>query len=378
MTSMINPTQLARQLAAEFAQRADAADRAGKLPSEDVQALRDSGYLTISVPREYGGAGLSLGECVEAQLELAQGSGSTAMVAAMQIHAFGNARETDAWPAPYLERLSCLAVEEGALVNGIASEPVMGSPSRGGRFHTYAEPHDQGWRINGHKNWSTGGTHLTHMLVSMSVDEETGLMIVPNNIDGVGWVETWGDSLSLRASDSHDVYFKDVIVPQDNLIPRAKSDKRMPNAWFPMMMAATYLGVALAARAAIIRYALDRVPTALGRPIATLPKIQRQIGEIDLELQAARLLLLDTAHQWEGDPAFYPRIVAAKHLASETAIRATDHVLRVAGGNAISHSLPFERFFRDVRGGIAHPPSGDTALEIIGKAAIEQTTPLSS
>lgn len=365
---------LARQLAAQIAPRADAADRAGKLPPEDVRALRESGYLTLSVPREYGGMGLGLGECVAAQLELAQGSGSTAMVAAMQTHVFGNAAETNAWTTPYLERLSRLAVDEGALVNSIASEPVMGSPSRGGRFHTYAEPHADGWRINGHKNWSTGGTHLTHMLVGLSIGEDTALMLVPNHLPGVEWAETWGDSLSLRASDSHDVYFRDVIVPADNLIPRAPSDKRTPNAWFPVLTAATYLGVALAARSAIIRYTLDRVPTALGKPIATLPKIQRQIGEIDLELQAARTLLLDVATQWRGSPADYPRIVAAKHLATEAAIHATDGVMRVAGGNAIAHSLPFERYFRDVRGGIAHPPSGDSALEIIGQAAIEAET----
>lgn len=372
MTSKTDSLTLARQLAAEIAQRADAADRAGQLPAEDVAALRESGYLTLSVPRECGGAGLSLGECVEAQLVLAQGSGSTAIVAAMQIHVFGNARETDAWTPPYLERFSRLAVEEGALFNGIASEPMLGSPSRGGRFHTFAEPHAQGWCINGHKNWSTGGRHLTHLLVSLSIGEEAGLMLVPNHLEGVEWAETWRDSLSLRASDSHDVFFKDVIVPGDNLIPRARSDKRTPNAWFPMLMAATYLGVALAARDAIIRYALDRVPTALGKPIATLPKIQRQIGEIDLQLQAARLLLVDTAHQWRGDPVMYPRIVAAKHLASETALSATEAVMRVAGGNAISHSQPFERFFRDARGAIAHPPTGDTALEIIGKAAIDE------
>lgn len=371
-----SPLETARQLAADIATRADEADRQGKLPLEDVQALRESGYLAFSVPTEYGGAGLTLAECVAAQLELAQGSGSTAIVAAMPVHLFGNARETRPWPEQHFERFCRAIVEEGALFNSIASEPVLGSPSRGGRFHTHAVPHADGWCVNGHKNWSTGGRHLTHLLVGLTVEDDTGVMLVQNNQPGVEWVETWGDSLSLRASDSHDVYFKDVIVPHDALIVRGKGEKqRSPNPWFPMMMAATYLGVALGAREVVIRYALERVPTALGRPIATLPAIQRQIGEIDLLLQSARTFLLAVAQEWRGDEdsraALYPRIVAAKHLATEAAISATEKVMRVAGGSAIAHTLPFERYFRDTRAGISHPPSGDTALEIVGQQAIK-------
>ncbi|MCA9920470.1 MAG: acyl-CoA dehydrogenase family protein, partial [Anaerolineales bacterium] len=62
---------LATSLAQQFATRADEADREGVLPAEDVAALKESGYLGISVPREFGGYGLTLRECVAAQLALA-------------------------------------------------------------------------------------------------------------------------------------------------------------------------------------------------------------------------------------------------------------------------------------------------------------------
>jgi alkylation response protein AidB-like acyl-CoA dehydrogenase len=375
-TQTDSAVELARQLAADFATRADEADRIGRLPAEDIQALKESGYLALSVPQEYGGYGLSMRECIEAHLELAKGSGSTAMVAAMQLHLFGNARETHPWPQPYFERFARAAVE-GALFNSIASEPLMGSPSRGALFASRAVRDGDSFVINGHKNWSTGGKHLTYMLVGLMVDNDPALMLVPNDAPGIEWVETWSDSLSLRASDSDDVFFHDVRVPADHLVSAsADKTKSPPNAWFPMMVAATYLGVALAARDATIRYALERIPTALGKPIATLPAIQRQIGEIDLMLQTARLVMLDAASAWTGDDAnrraMYPRIVAAKHLATETAITATDKALRVAGGVSITRALPLERYFRDVRGGLSHPPSGDTALEIIGRNAIDQ------
>ena len=95
---------LAQQLAAEFAERADEADRLGALPQADVDSLQQSGYLGLSVPTEYGGLGLSLADCVAAQVELAQGSASTALVAGMQVHIFGHQREVCSWDEAWYER----------------------------------------------------------------------------------------------------------------------------------------------------------------------------------------------------------------------------------------------------------------------------------
>jgi alkylation response protein AidB-like acyl-CoA dehydrogenase len=237
------------------------------------------------------------------------------------------------------------------------------------------------YRIQGHKTWSTGGEHLTHLLVKLSlVDGGVGTIIVPQNTPGVRWVYSWRDALSLRASDSHDVYFDEVSVPRDNLLEHSENGKRgATNVWFPMVLSGLYLGAAIAARNTVIRYALERVPTALGKPIATLPKIQRQIGEIDMRLQAARALLLDVVRDWEGSAAQRQAIAApmtaAKTIVTETARQVTDQALQVAGGISLTQALPLERYFRDVRAGEMQPPSGDTALELIGRAAIAAYRP---
>lgn len=365
---------LAGTLAEEFATRADAADTMGTLPAADVAALQQSGYLGLSVPQAFGGMGLSMQDCVAAQLALAQGSASSALVAGMQVHIFGNEREVRAWPEEWYARF-CREAAAGALFNSIASEPAMGSPSRGGLPGSTAVPAaaGQGWVVNGRKTWSTGGRHLTHMLVRVRIEDEGGVVLVKQGMDGVRWEETWSDSLSLRASDSHDVIFEDVLIPPDYVIERG-GPKPPPNVWFPMIMSTIYLGSAIAARNCVIKFALERVPTALGKPIATLPKIQRQIGEIDVALQAARSLLMDVAGSWQGREAdraaMTARIAAAKTMVTETANDVTDKALRIAGGSSITKALPLERYFRDVRAGSMQPPSGDTALEIVGRAAI--------
>lgn len=366
-----------RELAARIAARADAADRAGRLPAADVADLRASGYFALSVPREHGGAGLSLRDCALAQLELAQASGSTAMVAAMPLHLFGAQRESSAWSPQHFAQL-CRLTSEGALLNSIASEPQLGSPSRGAIFRSNARRVEGGWLVNGHKNWSTGGRHLTHLLVSLDIEGDPAQVLVPNDAPGVCWEPTWRDALSLRASDSDDVYLRDVLVPEDHLLARHadSSTRNRPTPWFPVLTAATYLGVALAAREAAIRFALERVPTALGKPIASLPGIQRQVGEMDVELQAARLMVLEAARAWDEEREM-SGVVAAKLFANDSAIRASDRAMRIVGGQAITHALPLERCYRDVRGGLTHPPSGDLALELIGRNAIDSITRLS-
>jgi len=368
-----SPITMAQQLAKQFSSRADEADLNGILPIEDVQALKESGYLILSIPQEYGGFGLSLRDCLAAHLELAQGSASSAMVAGMQLHLFGHEREISSWPLAQFERLCKLAVG-GGLFNAVASEPELGSPSRGGLPATTAHKTAEGYRLNGHKTWATGGKHLTHMVVRCQLEDDPALLLVLQEMPGIEWKDTWHDALSLRATESNDVYFKDVLVPHDHLITHGSTQKPSLNAWFPMVMATTYLGEAIAARNAVIQFALERVPTALGKSIATLPKIQRQIGEIDLALQSAKALLFEVATEWTGLPEGrnqqYPRIVAAKTCAVNAANEATQKALQVAGGTSITKTLPLERYFRDVRAGSMQPPSGDTALEAIGRNAI--------
>lgn len=366
--------EMARAVSVEIAPRTDQANHDGKLPAADIITLTQSGYTALAVPKEYGGYGASLADCLAAQIELAQANPSTALVAGMNMQVSGNQRETHSWLDGKYAQLCHEIVHNGGLINSVATEPALGSPSRGQFFKTTAIEMDGGYRINGHKTWATGGEHLTHLLVKLSIGEETATLLVPQSATGIRWEYTWRDVLAFRASDSHDVHFEDCWVSADALLERAT--KPPSNVWFPLVMTSIYLGAAIGARNVVIQYALERVPTALGRPIATLPKIQRQIGEIDVQLQAARALLFEVAHSWRGDEsvaqrkALLARVAAAKVMATNTARLVTDKALQVAGGISLTAALPLERYFRDVRAGSMQPPSGDTALELIGKAAL--------
>jgi len=375
----MEPTVLetAQRVGAEFASRADDADRLGKMPFEDVEALKESRLLAVPVPRAYGGYGAGMQDTSQVLTALAHGNASTAIMAAMTLQTVGYETEVRQWDDANYAYLMTAIAQEGAIINPAATEPALGSPSRGQIFKTVAERTNSGYTINGHKSWITGGQHLTHILVKLSLGDSTATLRVNGDHPKLRWEDTWQDSLSLRASDSNDLFLEDVTVPHDALLTDNSQKPPYGNAWFPIMVACVYLGSALAARDRVIQYTLERVPTALGKPIATLPKIQRQIGEIDIALQSARALMNDVTAQWDATPdpahraAMFSRIAAAKHHTVESAILATETALKVAGGTAITNQLPLERFFRDVRAGSMQPPSGDTALEIVGKGAID-------
>ena len=124
--------------------------------------------------------------------------------------------------------------------------------------------------------------------------EDVARFVVPKG-DGIEIVETW-DAMGMRTTGSHDLRLTGVTAPAANMIARtSQSTGGGANAWFVLIVSAVYVGVAQAALAAAVRYAHERVPTALGRPIATLESIQRHLGQAELLLTQARLFLYQTA-----------------------------------------------------------------------------------
>ena len=117
------------------------------------------------------------------------------------------------------------------------------------------------------------------------------------------------------------------------------------------------------------------MPTALGKPIAELPTVQRAAGQIWLRLRAAELVLRETATQWDCQPdqraGMAANIAAAKYVCVEAAIATTELAMRAAGASALDRGLGLEKLFRDARAGLMQPPQEDLALEIIGRAALE-------
>jgi alkylation response protein AidB-like acyl-CoA dehydrogenase len=376
--------KMVEALAETFRQGAGQADAGQQLSAAGVRALKASGYPAFSVPARLGGFGASLHEFALAQETLGGADASLALVAAMNGHLLGSLGESGSWPEGVYTRLARASVERGALSNSLASEPDLGSPSRGGLPSTTAVRVDGGWQVTGLKTWSTGAEALDALVVTAAVTVAAGdgaqvwRFVIAAGSAGVSILPTWRGSLSLRGSGSHDVKFERVFVPEDQALPPSAPltpvAAASSSAWFWTAVAATYLGVGQAALGACVAYANGRVPTALGEAISSLPKVQQACGQMQLELLAARALLHGVTQQWtdgpEQRPALLPQLAAAKSLCTNAAVSVTDLALRTAGGAALTSDLPLERYFRDARAGLTHPPADDLALLLLGKQAL--------
>ncbi|MEM7533147.1 MAG: acyl-CoA dehydrogenase family protein [Chloroflexota bacterium] len=378
-----------KTLAQKFAERAAQHDADGTFPLENYDDIRTAGLPGMIVPTEYGGQDANLLDMLLVMEMMAIGDGSTALSTSMHVQTLGNVVENRSWPSHMFDRVCRDAVAVGAMVNAVATEPELGSPSRGGKPKTTAHPvfDDAGkvqhWLINGHKNFASLSPTLDYMIIAAALEDGSGEVarfVVPTTervgSDGAGIevLETW-NAMGMRSTGSHDVLFKDVSVQDENIIMRSDSSKPhkggRSNPWFMLIVSGVYLGVAVAAQRAAAHYAQTRVPTALGKPIATLESIQRHLGEAELLLHQAHTHLYHTADQWIRYPdkrmEMSQSVNVAKHTATNNAIKVVDHCMRIAGGAGMTKNLPIERYYRDVRGGLTHPMNDDQLMTYLGR-----------
>lgn len=370
---------LADRLAAVAAERAPGHDREGSFPMESIAALRASGYPALTVPKEFGGWGADPLELALAQERLARGDGSVGLSSWMHLGLIARQATTRTWPAPIFERLCREVVEEGALINAAASEPTLGSPSRGGLPSTTAVRKPDGWLINGRKSWTSLAPALKYAVVMATVEDDgqpprRANFLVPMATPGVRVEPTW-DTIGMRGTGSHDVVLEDVLVPLDVRLPGEEAPGvGDPRGW-NVGSGAVYTGIAVAARDFAVEYARGRRPSGQqGNSIAEYQTVQHRIAEIEMLILQSRSIVYGTAEAWVERPELRNdlawQVNASKYVATNNSIRVTDLALRVVGSAGLARGLPLERYFRDARAGLGNPPMDDIALTLIGKGAL--------
>ena len=369
-----------RELQIEARARAAASIAAEHAARHDREATFPvDGYLGLVVPSACGGEDARVTELVLGNMALAKGDASLALVVAMHNALLGRVRDARVWPAAQFERVARAVAATGGLLNSLASEPEMGSPSRGGLPATTARRVSDGFVLNGVKTFSSGSPVLRWGVVSARVETESepylGSFLMPLSAKGVRIEPTW-DTLGMRATCSHTVVLEEVFVDVDAEVPRVTSmQDALPHerAW-SLSVAAVYLGVAEAARDFAVDFARNRKPSALGgQAIATLPNIRERTGRMDLLLFEARALLVGVSRAWDRAPAteMEGALAAAKVVATNNGVAVAEQAMRLVGGSSMDRGSPLERHYRDVRGGLHHPPQDDAALALFARQALD-------
>ena len=350
-----------------FTERASEHDTNGTFPFDNFNELKAIGYPALTLPKKYGGGGISLSEMLHLQTIIGKADGSTALSIGWHMGIMKHLGENAVWDENKFVTVANDVVANGSLLNNAASEPATGSPTRGGKPETHAKKTEQGWVINGRKTFTTLAPILKYFVVSASIDDsdEVGNFLIKREKPGVSIDETW-DSIAMRATGSHDLVLENVHVEKSDLVECVTAGKRKATGWL-LHIPACYLGIALAAQEYANQFARTYSPNSISGTISELPNVKQKMGEMELAILESKHFLLSVARKWdEADEAtrqtMGPELGAVKLSVVNKALHVVDLAMRIAGARSLSEKNPLQRYHRDVRAGIHNPPMDDMTI----------------
>ncbi|MEW5937920.1 MAG: acyl-CoA dehydrogenase [Candidatus Thermoplasmatota archaeon] len=345
-----------RRMVREFAEReiapiAAEIDETCAFPDKTVRRMGELGLMGMTIPPEYGGAGIddvSYAMAVEEISRVCASHGVTMSVhnslVCWPILKYGTEEQKKKY-LPSLatgKTLGCFAL----------TEPSAGTDA--GSQRTTAVRNGDHYVLNGSKIFITNGGKSGVMIVFALTDPSKGArgisaFIVEPTFSGfeVGTIES---KMGIRGSIQAELVFDNCIVPKENLLGAENRGFSLALSTLDggrIGIASQALGIAQAALDASVKYAKER--EQFGQPLAKFQAIQWMLADMATDIEAARLLLYRAAYErWKGRRYSVPAAMA-KLFASDVAVRATRNAVQIHGGYGYTKDYPVERLYRDAK-----------------------------
>ena len=335
---------------AEIEPHAAAWDREHRFPTELYGKLAELGLMGVCVPEELGGAGADFLSYILVLEELSRADAGVGVTVAVHtsactlpILAFGTDEQRSRFVPP---------LARGETIGAFAlTEP--GSGSDAGALRTRAEPHGDGWRLDGAKQWITNGsyagTFLTFARTDVSHEGARGVSAFLLDAEHVR-VTREEEKLGLNSSSTVDLVLEGAQVGRDRLLHEEGRGFAVAMSTLDggrIGIAAQAVGIAQAAYDVAREYAKER--HTFGKAIAEHQAIQWKLADMSTEIDAARLLVHRAAWLRDQGEEVTEAGAKAKLFASETARRQTAEAIQILGGYGYTKEFPVERYYRDAK-----------------------------
>jgi short-chain 2-methylacyl-CoA dehydrogenase len=344
--------QLVRETVREFSRQqvapvAEELDRESRFPYEIVADLGELGLMGLPIPEEYGGAGGDTVSYALAIEELTRIDSSVAITVAahtslgtMPIFMFGSETQKQQW-------LPDLASGRKLAAFGL-TEPGAGSDA--GNTLTTAELRDGEWIVNGSKMFITNaGTEITWgvTLTARTGDDEISNIVVENGTPGYE-ISPPMKKLGWKASDTRELSFSDVTVPEGNLLgERGAGFQQFLEVLDGGRISVAAMGVGLAQGAYDLAYAYAKEREQFGKPISRFQAVQFRLADMATEIEAGRGMVVKAAWLKDQGRPFAREAAMAKLYTGELSNRAANWALQIHGGYGFMDEYAISRLYRD-------------------------------
>lgn len=336
----------------ELAPYADNVDKTGEMRWEAIRKMPELGITGLMVDEAYGGAGLDTVSAALAIEEVGRACGSTGL--SIAAHNGLGCAPIMHWGTDEQKKKFLPMLTSGAYLGALAlTEPNAGSDLAGGvRTNAYQE--DGCWVINGHKAWITNPQFAPVINVLVRTEPEAGtrgfsMILVEPDREGVT-IQKPESKMGLKGSPTQQITFENVRVPMSNTLGEEGKGFYQTMQTLDggrITIGALSVGLAQAAFEASMKYAQQR--EAFGRPIAQFQAIQWMIADAEVEIEAARTLVMKAAWLKDQGRDFTKAAAIAKLKASEVAEKVCFNAIQIHGSYGYSAEFPVERIYRDQR-----------------------------
>jgi butyryl-CoA dehydrogenase len=334
---------------------AQESDERQELDPKVMEKMKEMNYFGTCIPEEYGGAGLhndTVSFCVITE-EIGRLDASWSIttgvhcsVVASPLYRFGTEEQKQKFLIP---------LAKGEKIGAFClTEANAGSDAAGVQLK--AEKDGDEWILNGSKIFATNGGIAKILLVVAKTGEkgkrkELTVFIVDTETPGYS-VGVKEDKLGVRGSNTSELVFQDVRVPEENILGKQGDGFKLAMQTLDfgrISIAAQCVGLGQAALEASIKYANERVQ--FGQPIGRFQGIQWMISDMACAVESGRLLTYKAAYLCDQGKDYGYTSSMAKLVASEAAMKAAHDAVQIHGGYGLMKAYPVERYFRDAKMG---------------------------